>query len=215
MIDFGLAVLATRTAHLTESGNPVGTLAYMPPEQAGGEWQPTTAADVYALGAALVYASTGHLLYSAAPGTSAVLGRITSPDVPPDLTGVPPELAGLFGAMVAFDPRARPELSAITERLLEVATAGGASAADMRARLTEQTYVDPDPLVYPDDLQDPLEEDTGTGTSGETGAAADLASPPGIRRTGRPPAPPPVPRQADVSWLVGRLRAEYARVARF
>jgi tRNA A-37 threonylcarbamoyl transferase component Bud32 len=51
--DFGLAKLAKRDGSLTQSGAVVGTPSYMPPEQALGKKDVTTAADVYSLGATL------------------------------------------------------------------------------------------------------------------------------------------------------------------
>jgi serine/threonine protein kinase len=219
VIDFGLAVLAARTAHLTESGHVVGTLAYMPPEQAGGAWQLTPAADVYALGATLAYAATGSVLYPSA-GRLEMLTRITDPGRHPDLTRVPPELGALFGAMVAFDPPARPGLDAVTSRLLDIATAGGESAAELRARLVAETYVEPESIVLPPDVDDPVGDD-GQGPGGASGDGTAQAppsaggSPEGEEPAGGAGLPAAAPRApVDVGWLVERLRADYARSAR-
>jgi tetratricopeptide (TPR) repeat protein len=57
--DFGLAKRADADGSLTETGAPVGTAAYMPPEQARGERLPTIAADVYGIGAVLYELLTG------------------------------------------------------------------------------------------------------------------------------------------------------------
>ncbi len=230
VIDFGLAVLAARTAHLTESGHVVGTLAYMPPEQAGGAWQLTPAADVYALGATLVYAATGRVLYPGA-GRLEMLARITDPGSHPDLTRVPPELGALFGAMVAFDPPARPGLDAVTSRLLAIATAGGASAGALRARLVAETYVEPESIVLPPDVDDPVGDDpVGDGGPGPGDSAGDstrqASSPAGDAPEGpegeegeEPAGGAGLPAAAarapvDVGWLVERLRTAYARSAR-
>jgi WD40 repeat protein/HEAT repeat protein len=57
--DFGLAKKVDAPSELTQSGALVGTPTYMPPEQARGEKQVTTAADVYSLGAILYECLTG------------------------------------------------------------------------------------------------------------------------------------------------------------
>ncbi|MGO4429850.1 serine/threonine-protein kinase, partial [Streptomyces sp. MCAF7] len=63
VIDFGLAVLAERRTTLTATGFVVGSVLCMPPEQARGEHQLDRSADVYALGAVLLFATTGHYPY--------------------------------------------------------------------------------------------------------------------------------------------------------
>jgi serine/threonine-protein kinase len=50
--DFGLARLADDDSRVTKPGDVAGSPAYMPPEQARGE-PPTTAVDIYSLGAVL------------------------------------------------------------------------------------------------------------------------------------------------------------------
>ena len=61
LIDFGLAQVRGRWfANKTEEGNVVGTLGFMPPEQAQGDAsQIGPAADVFGLGAVLFYLLTG------------------------------------------------------------------------------------------------------------------------------------------------------------
>jgi len=58
VIDFGISKLvdpgeAASTRGMTEAGAPIGTLAYMSPEQAKGEKSISTQSDVYSLGAVL------------------------------------------------------------------------------------------------------------------------------------------------------------------
>jgi WD40 repeat protein len=53
LTDFGLAKRVGADSSLTHTGAVLGTPSYMPPEQAAGKKQLTTAADVYSLGAIL------------------------------------------------------------------------------------------------------------------------------------------------------------------
>ncbi len=80
--DFGLARIACGEAGLTSSGDLVGTLRYMPPEQIRGE--PGAAdprADIYALGVTLYEAVTLRPLFDACD-RSALIDRILN-DEPP------------------------------------------------------------------------------------------------------------------------------------
>ena len=58
LVDFGLA-FPTDMTRLTETGNAVGTLQTMAPEQLQGK-DVTAASDIYSLGATLYYCVTGH-----------------------------------------------------------------------------------------------------------------------------------------------------------
>lgn len=218
LIDFGLAVLAGRDGGLTESGVPVGTPAYMAPEQARGEGDLGSATDVYGLGATLVFALTGHTLYPPA-NALLVMRQIASPEVLPDLTGVPAELSSLVGAMLAYDPAARPGLGTVQERLLTVAAGGDVPVSEVRRRAVQATY-DPsmcekvpdnlDPIEAPDDGAslddpDPVDGSADRGEPTETAAAGNV-SVPGTDDIVDDPAPRP-----DVTWLADALRRQYAR----
>ncbi|OHV69569.1 serine/threonine-protein kinase [Pseudofrankia sp. BMG5.36] len=145
VIDFGLAVLEGQAGQNTASGAIVGTPAYLPPEQATGGSAIAAAADVYALGATLVYAATAHTLYQPR-GIPALIRAITDPVVEPDLSGVPGELTGLLAGMVAYDPARRPTVRDAQRSLLAVVEAAG-SISEMRRQLVAATYVAPIPAT--------------------------------------------------------------------
>jgi serine/threonine protein kinase len=210
VIDFGLARLREPESHVTATGQPVGTLAYMSPEQARGERDITTATDVYALGATLVYALTRHTVYPQA-NPVALLKRIDDPADLPDTTGVPAAVKSLVDGMLGYEPSTRPSLDEVFHRLVEVATADAVSAEAVRAMLAEQTYVE-EPLDLPDWTVDPLVDDGDAFTDEED--PTRLVSWPPVRDEMPEEKTPerPVPA-ADVGWLVDEMRTTYARKA--
>ncbi|MFG2412094.1 serine/threonine-protein kinase [Streptomyces goshikiensis] len=137
VIDFGLAVLAERRSFLTATGYVVGSILCMPPEQARGEHQLDRAADVYALGAVLLYAATGHYPYTG-PSWQAIALKIEDPATAPDLTGLPPELSPLIEDMLGMDPAARPTLAQVTAALVGVMNGLGLTARQAKRRLTDR-----------------------------------------------------------------------------
>ncbi|MBT8226238.1 MAG: protein kinase [Dactylosporangium sp.] len=216
VIDFGLARLGEPDSHVTATGQPVGTLAYMSPEQARGERDITTATDVYALGATLVYALARHTVYPQA-NPVAMLRRIDDPADLPDTAGVPAELKPLVDGMLGYEPSARPSLDEVFRRLVEVAMADGVSAEAVRATLAEQTYVE-EPLDLPDWTADPLVEDADAFTDERDPSRLASLSPAQDEEPVSEPKPErsdqPVPTaMVDVAWLVDEMRTAYARKA--
>jgi hypothetical protein len=113
VIDFGVARAAERI-QLTVTRGAVGTPAYMAPEQARDTRQASMASDVYALGATLLYAATGHAPYQG-EAVMDVLVRLATE--PPDLSGLPPELTELITGCLERSPRDRPTSAALLARL--------------------------------------------------------------------------------------------------
>ncbi|MFC9394661.1 bifunctional serine/threonine protein kinase/MFS transporter [Streptomyces sp. NPDC057027] len=117
VIDFGIARamdgLGGDSLH-TRTGMLIGSPGFMSPEQVRG-LELTPASDVFCLGAVLVYASTGRLLFGAADtGLSAHLFRIAEDE--PDLTGVPDSLIDLVRACLHKDPARRPTPADVAAR---------------------------------------------------------------------------------------------------
>ncbi|MFJ6354983.1 MDR family MFS transporter [Streptomyces sp. NPDC092046] len=109
VIDFGIARamdgLGPDSLH-TRTGMLIGSPGFMSPEQVRG-LELTPASDVFCLGAVLVYAATGRLLFGATDtGLSAHLFRIAEDE--PDLTGVPDSLLDLVRSCLHKDPAQRP-----------------------------------------------------------------------------------------------------------
>ncbi|MFE5753927.1 protein kinase [Streptomyces massasporeus] len=244
VIDFGLAVLAERRTTLTATGFVVGSVLCMPPEQARGEHRLDRPADVYALGAVLLFAATGHYPYEG-PTWQAIALKIEDPATPPDLTDLPPELAPLVRDMLAPDPGARPALPEVIERLVRVIHEQGLTALQAKRRLTDLT-----PEIVVPQLPAPVREPVpASGVPPYTPAAADPAAvedderesgaerhdlddePGEEHRSAGPPAPRGVALGRDGTppgsgratgvrpsaplRIAERIRAAYAREARF
>jgi len=93
--DFGLAKRMGDEAHLTASGQILGTPSYMPPEQAAGKLNEVgPAADIYALGAILYATLTGRPPFQAESPVEVILQVLErEPPLPSSLArGVPREL---------------------------------------------------------------------------------------------------------------------------
>jgi serine/threonine protein kinase len=113
VIDFGVARVAERV-QLTATRGAAGTPAYMAPEQARDATLTSPASDVFSLGATLVFAATGHPPYRGDTVMDILVRLATEP---PDLTGVPDELAALLTACLDRTPRNRPTEAAILAEL--------------------------------------------------------------------------------------------------
>jgi hypothetical protein len=132
VIDFGVARAAERM-DVASSRGAVGTPAYMAPEQASDPQRASVASDVYALGATLLFAATGHPPYQGASVLD-VLARLATEE--PDLSGLPAELTELIVGCLQRVPRARPTSPAIVAQLGPFAAAPG-GLADNHAYLPE------------------------------------------------------------------------------
>jgi hypothetical protein len=113
VIDFGVARAAERI-QLTVTRGAVGTPAYMAPEQARDTRQATMASDVFSLGATMLFAATGHAPYQGETVMDVLVRLATEP---PDLSGLPADLAGIVRACLDRDPRSRPSSAAVLARL--------------------------------------------------------------------------------------------------
>jgi tRNA A-37 threonylcarbamoyl transferase component Bud32 len=121
LLDFGLVVDTDRSdTRITQVGGPLGTPAYMSPEQASGTAEVGPASDLYSLGAVAYFLLTGRPP-SLGPSLADLLHtEVATPSRPP----------------VARSPIAQPDLEAVILRLLALAASDRyASAADVSLAL--------------------------------------------------------------------------------
>jgi eukaryotic-like serine/threonine-protein kinase len=128
LTDFGVAHLADGES-LTRTGDVVGTLAYMAPEQAAGE-RVDDRADLYALALVLYEALAGGNPVRA--GSPAATARRVGMPIPPlqrPRPDLPLELCAALDRALAIDPEERGELEELAEaleaELFEVSDEGG------------------------------------------------------------------------------------------
>jgi serine/threonine protein kinase len=190
VIDFGVARAAERMG-VTTSRGAVGTPAYMAPEQARDTHQASAASDVYALGATLVFAATGHPPYQG-DSVMDVLSRLATEE--PDLSGLPGELAGLVTACLQRIPRERPTSSAMLAQLGQF-TETRAGAAGEHSYLPDEAMVliaqyQRNPLLA---SAQPAPDDSGDATS------ASYTELPASYQPKKPPRRPP-PGASRPGW---------------
>ena len=140
ILDLGLALLDEQqpagSGELTSTGQIMGTIDYMAPEQAGDTHTVDIRADIYSLGAALYRLLTGRVPYHSPRYTTSVkkLLALTTHEPPridtlrPDL---PPQLVQIVHCMLAREPEQRyPTPQAVAEAL-----APFAAEADLKGLL--------------------------------------------------------------------------------
>lgn len=202
--DFGLAV-AMDHARLTLEGMMVGTVAYMPPEQALGS-SADARSDLYALGAMLYEMVCGRPPFVGEDAVAVISQHINTPPVAPrwHSPAVPPGLETLILRLLAKAPEDRP--------------ADAGSVAKALAAAAEEP---PPPAAAPTPEPNPLDRLAGGVFVGREQEIADLRSSfedalsgrgslvllvgePGIGKT----------RTADELATYGRLRSAQALVGR-
>ncbi len=127
LLDFGLAQLRDSGTKLTATGATLGTPAYMPPEQTGGE-RTDERSDVYSLGATLYHVLTGRPPFEGATPLNIMAAVLRQPPSPPS----------------RLNPRAAGDLDTITLRCLEKDPARRyPSAAELASDLDRHLTGDP------------------------------------------------------------------------
>jgi tetratricopeptide (TPR) repeat protein len=153
--DFGLAVALDRS-RLTQAGMMVGTVSYMPPEQAtGGDVTPRS--DLYSLGAMLYELVTGRPPFIGDESVAIIGQHLNTPPVAPSWhrPEVPSALEALILQLLEKDPGRRPasaqevraaaaaiNLSSLTSTRVETTPPpGGDAAAGSSNPLYRQVFV--------------------------------------------------------------------------
>jgi eukaryotic-like serine/threonine-protein kinase len=162
VIDFGIARATESSTNETRTDQLMGTVAYMAPERLdpsvpGGL---TPAADIFAWGAVVTYAATGHVPF---PGETSPATAIAILTRKPNLDGVGEPLRRLVRRALAKRPEARPTARDLLDELLSstprrplpdraarsAASGGSPAGADAPAKVGGVTSA-PDPIAAGD-----------------------------------------------------------------
>ena len=131
-------------AGLTLQGVPLGSPAFMPPEQVRSARDATTQADLYSLGATVYYLVSGHLPFDGKNPLD-IMGKVLT-DEPRPLAELvdacPAGLADAVAWLMAKDIAARPADATVARTMLEQVQ------TDPDAPLASQTPVASNGLVY-------------------------------------------------------------------
>jgi serine/threonine protein kinase len=197
LADFGL-IKAPDEARLTGTGQFIGTIDYVAPEQIQGE-PATPASDCYSLAGVLYECLTGEVPFPKPSEAATLHAHVMSPppvvsEIRPDL---PPALDGVIAQGMAKDPWSRPSRAAELIQSASRALSSSASSiavpaqtdrrdgADERERRVQTTKV---PAVDPGRSQTSHPRDPAAGD--RAAARTDLTRP--VSRPVITPEPPPV-----------------------
>jgi hypothetical protein len=169
VIDFGLARDSDTATGITRTDQVMGTVPYIAPERLGGIASGSTAAaDVFAWGAVMVYAATGHTPFGGdTPATTAV--RILTEE--PNLDG----LSGPLVDIVARTLRKKPNERPTARELLDLLMSAGARSVPKEVAQAAQAASSSPPAIR---------RAAADATSLDVGTTADVPRPK-VRRRGR------------------------------
>lgn len=209
VLDLGVAsVLDSDTTRLTHTGEPIGSPAYMAPEQAmGGAVGPRT--DLYALGVLLHELLSGNVPFAGSTALGVLHRHLHEPPLP--LRQVRPEVPEVLEALVlrllAKDPADRPSgAHEVYEALLPLLPARGAPSGPMDPTRPFLRPHAPWPATpRPPGVQPPQTRPPGPAPSGPPAVADPRISVP-AQPSAPVPVPVPVPRGADVAGAVEEVK---------
>jgi len=136
VLDFGLARVkeVASQKRLTTTGVPMGTPAFMPPEQALAHWDEVDArSDVYAIGASLFTLLTGQLVHDGSTIPEIIVAVSTRPA--PPIRGVAPHVPPALALVIdrALQRRREDRFQDASEMLVALRAAIAETPGDSRA----------------------------------------------------------------------------------
>ena len=139
VLDFGLArVREAQGARMTKTGSAMGTPAFLPPEQAHGQWDKVDGrTDLWAVGATLFTLLTGRLVHEADNLNKLLLAAMThpAPAIRSALPDLPKPAAALVDKALAFEPKDRWSDARAMQKALREAAKALPAPADLTSLL--------------------------------------------------------------------------------
>jgi serine/threonine-protein kinase len=180
LLDFGVARMPDGSSAMTQMGGVLGSPAFMPPEQARGQWdlvrEPT---DIWAVGATMFTLLAGRFVHDATTPVEFLLAaqrpaRSISTLVP----ALPPALAHVIDRALAYAPADRwPTARAMAAALVQAQPAWEEPTADLAASSLLQARVGPGGTVF---LRDSFPDWSVEPAVSPSGVVL-IAPPPGAR----------------------------------
>ena len=175
ILDFGLARVTSPDSWIdvendeTASGDVMGTIPYMSPEQADDPERADARSDIYSLGCTLYFLLAGRPPYTGRTWSEMFLAhqKAQIPSLKAARPSVPGHLEDLFTRMLAKNPADRPPTMGSVIASIELAMAEArerpASSHSIPVRLPEEPHADP--MFRLDDLE--VEDPAGIGSGSE------------------------------------------------
>jgi len=204
VIDFGIARATDAHGVLSQDIQRIGTPAFMAPEQADGR-PVTAAADIFAWGGLVTYASSGVLPFGDGP-TPVQLYRVVH--LEPNLDGLSPSLRPIVEHAMSKDPARRPTAQELFLRLVgmgppthpDPAVSRAIRAGEIPGQPGDAADDDADPptdiIPVPDPAPAPAPAVDGGFAGAESGGLGGLAGPAGPSAAAAHPAHGPASAEA-------------------
>ena len=196
VVDFGIArSVNSDQSSVTATGMVVGTPGYLAPEQLTGEAL-TASVDIFAWGATMVFAATGHSPFEAET-LPVIINRILNEE--PDLSRLTGTMRELVAAALDKNPRRRPAAHQLLLRLLGQVGATPGPMADREDLLDKGTQIAAEAAAAAADRRAAPAGDAGADDasgSGDAEPADDDAGPADAaawQQQTQPPRPRPQP----------------------
>ncbi|HZN90864.1 MAG TPA: serine/threonine-protein kinase [Thermoleophilaceae bacterium] len=135
LTDFGLVKRVGTDAHLTRTGQLLGTIDYVAPEQIRGE-EVDARSDIYSLGCVLFHALTGRVPFETDNEVTKIYAHLSEPPPRPSnyVSGLPPGLDDVVSRAMAKDPADRFQTAG---RLGRAAAAAADPAGQLRSTVED------------------------------------------------------------------------------